>query len=191
MPVDQPWSYLLVYTEEAALAAELPVITAPRLFYALEVLIELLLCKPGGPIDPLKHLTAFIAAPVGASGGEEFEVLEVSGRGDMGSPAEVEEGSVPVDADHLVVIELFEPLELEGVIGEELACLFLGDDLPLEGVIAPDDFPHLLLDRLEVFRGEGFVDLEVVVEAMLDRGTEADLCLGPDVPDRSRHDMRS
>ena len=40
-----------------------------------------------------------------------------------------------------------------------------------------DDFPHLRLELLEIFRGERLIDLEVVVESVFDRRTKTDFCV--------------
>ncbi len=101
-------------------------------------------------------------------------MLHAPRRGDVRPAAEVEERPVLVDRDHLVLAHLLEPLELERVVGEQLACLLPGDDAALERVVAPHDLAHALLDLLELFGREGAVDLEVVVEAVLDGRPEPD-----------------
>ena len=92
----------------------------------------------------------------------------------MRPAAQVQEGTVAVDRDHLVVLELLQPLELEGIVGEELPALLLAHAAALEGIVGGDDVAHAGLERLQVFGREGFVHLEVVVEAVLDRRAEAD-----------------
>ena len=87
---------------------------------------------------------------------------------------EIQEGSVLIDRDHLVVVELLEPLELERVIAKKPTSLCLVDLSALKRLIRIDDLGHLLLEGLKIFRGEWSVHLEVIVETIVDRGAEAD-----------------
>ena len=52
------------------------------------------------------------------------------------------------------------------------------------------DLLHLLLDGLEVLGREGLLDVEVVVEAVLDRRADAQLGLGEELLHGLRHDVR-
>src|SRR5690606_27753911 len=162
VPVDQPRPDLLVDAEDPELASEAPVVATLRLLEPLEVFVEVTLREPRRAVDSLEHLTTLVAPPVRARSREEAEVLQVPRRRDVGPAAEVEERPVPVDRDDLVVAELFQALELERVVREELSRLVLGHDLPLEGVVAPHDLLHLLFDPLQFIRREGLRDFEIV-----------------------------
>src|SRR5690606_24064000 len=155
--------------EDAQLAAELAVVAPLGLLQTFEVLLKVLLREPRRSVDALQHLAPLVPAPVGARRGEQLEVLDVAGGGDVRPAAEIEERPVAVDGDDLVIPHFLEPLELQRVVGEQLPRLLLGDDAALERVVAPYDLPHPLLDFLELLGREGAVDLEVVVEAVLDR----------------------
>ena len=88
---------------------------------------------------------------------------------------------VALDADQLELVRL---------VGEFRARLVLGHDAALESLALPDDAVHLLLDGLQVVGGEGLLDVEVVVEAVGDRRTDAELRLGVDALHGLRHDVR-
>ena len=94
--------------------------------------------------------------------------------GDVRAPAQIQKGSVPVDGDLLVVADLAQALQLERVVREEVAGLLARHHLALEGVIGLDHGGHALLDGRDLLRREGLGDVEVVVEAVVDRGAEAD-----------------
>src|SRR5690606_24220873 len=113
MPVDEPRADLGVHAKDAELPAELPVIPALRLLEALQVLLQVLLREPRRSVDPLEHLAALVAPPVRARRGEQLEVLDAARVGYVRTTAEVDEGSVAIDRDDLVIAELFEALELE------------------------------------------------------------------------------
>src|SRR5690606_35875819 len=79
------------------------------------------------------------------------------------------------DLDGFAVLALLglaldpDELELEGLAGELGARLVVRDDATDESLPGLDDAAHLLLDRLEIVAAQRLRDLEVVVEAVLDR----------------------
>src|SRR5712691_639884 len=72
-----------VQREKLQLLPQLLVIALLRLFEELEVVVELLLGRPRGAVDPgeLRHL--LIATPVGTGDAQELECLQVARRADM------------------------------------------------------------------------------------------------------------
>src|SRR5690606_5383219 len=189
MPVNEPRAGLLMDAEDPELAPQPPVVPAPRLLEPLEVLLEVLLREPRSAVDALQHLPALVPAPVRARGGQQLEVLEVPRRWQVRAPAQVHEGTVPVDRDDLVLAELLEALQLQRIVREEFACLLLGDDLALERIVAADHLLHPLLDLGELIGRERLGHVEVVVEAVLDRRAEADLRLRTHLPHRRGEDV--
>ncbi len=165
---------LLDRVVQVELLAQDAVVTPLRLREPLQVALELGLPSEGRPVDALQHLALLVASPVRARPGEQLEVLEAPRARHVRPLAQVEERPVPVDRDHLVVVELLEPLELERVVAEELARLLLVDAAALEGLIGGHDLRHLGLEGLEVLGREGLADVEVVVEAVVDGRPEAD-----------------
>ncbi len=57
------------------------------------------------------------------------------------------------------------------------AGLLVADDAPHETLALPDDALHLLLDRLQVVGRDRIRDAEVVVEAVGDRRSDAEVGL--------------
>jgi hypothetical protein len=53
---------------------------------------------------------------------------------------------------------------------------FLVDGATVEGLAGFDDAHHALLNFFEVFGGEGLVDVEVIVEAILNVWADAEFC---------------
>ncbi len=70
---------------------------------------------------------------------------------------------------------VLDQLDLERLVGLLLQGLLLGHHTAAEGLGGLDDALHALFDVLQVVRSEGLVDLEVVVEAVLDDGADAQL----------------
>ena len=66
-----------------------------------QIFLELLLVGPGRAVDPLQHLVARIAAPVGAGHLHQLEGLELAGARHMRSAAQILPIALPVQADRL------------------------------------------------------------------------------------------
>ena len=81
-------------------------------------------------------------------------------------------------------------LQLVRLVGQLLAGGLVGDDAAGEALAALLDLLHLLLDGLEVLGRERLLDVEVVVEAVLDRRADAELGLGEQLLHGLRHDVR-
>ena len=93
----------------------------------------------------------------------------------MRTATEIDEGTVGVHGDHVIITELRQPLELQGIVREDLLRFAAIHLPPLEGEFLGSHPLHLLLERREVFRRKRRRDLEVIIEAVVDRGTESDL----------------
>ena len=123
-----------------------------------------------------------VAAPVGAGDAGELERLDPLGGGRVRAAAEVGERAVAVERDRLhalVAHQVLDQLDLVGLaLGlEALERLGHGHVLALERLVGLDVLAHLLLDALEVGVGDlhALGELEVVVEAVLDRRADRDL----------------
>ena len=81
-------------------------------------------------------------------------------------------------------------LDLVGLVLQLGDRVVVGDRAPGELLALLDDLAHPGLDLLEVLRLERHLDVEVVVEAVVDRRADAEPGLGPDVLDRLRHHVR-
>src|ERR1019366_9913341 len=97
---------------------------------------------------------------------------------DVGAAAEIDEaGSEGVLGEDVAGL-LFDELALHPGFGVLLEALFFGGKDAFEGEGAGLDLPHLLLDLFEVVGGEGGGAVEIVVEAVVDGGADAELGFG-------------
>ena len=198
-PVRQPERHprrLLAQHEDAELRAEPAVIARLRLLDPLEVSLEILGREERGPVDPGQHLPGLVAPPIGAGDRVQLDRLDPPGRGPVRAPAEVLERPVAVERDGLdafVRDEVLDQLDLVALalVAEDLDRLGNRHVAARELLVGGDVGAHRLLDRLQVGVGDPDVlgELEVVVEAVLDR--RADRHLGPRVEllDRLGHDV--
>ena len=192
--------------EQVKLGAELAVVAPLRLLDELEMLVERLLRLPRGAVDALQAGVVLVAAPVCGRAAGELERRDVFRRGDMrptaqispfpfaGAGIEVVIGGQLVAADlHHVGVAGFvvDELELVRLIRKLFARLFFGVVYPPREQLALfDDLAHALLQRLEILRGESARHVEVVVEAIGDGRSDAELGLGEHVLHRLGQHMR-
>mgnify|MGYP001553040669 CR=1 FL=1 len=104
----------------------------------------------------------------------------------MGAPAEVFPVALPVNGD----------LFARGDAGDDLGLVFLAEstevfhrivplhDLPADRHVRLRELFHTAFDGFEIFRRERPLEGEVVVEAVLDHGSDGDLGLGIEILDR-------
>ena len=112
----------------------------------------------------------------------------------MRPAAQVGEGPVTVERDHRAVFlgQVADDLDLQPLVGRfqlgqrGVAILLVA----LEWQVRGDLGSHLLLDRLQVGRGQRARQVEVVVEAVLDGRTDPQPCVGKQFEHGRRHDVR-
>ena len=178
--------------EQAQFLAEAAMVAALGFFEGVQMILEGLFVTEGGAVDAGEHGALLVAAPVGAGHGEELEGLHGAGAGDVRTAAEVEEVAAAVQG-HGVGVELFDDLDLVALAlaFEESDGVGLAHDGAFEGNVGGHDGAHFLLDGFEVFRSEGTGSIEVVIETLVDGGTDGHLHAGEELLHGSGHDMRS
>ena len=109
----------------------------------------------------------------------------------MRTAAEVEEVAATVQG-HGVGIEFFNDLDLVGLAlaFEESDSVGLAHDGTFERNVGGHDGAHFLFDGFQIFGGEGTGSVEVVVEALVDGGTDGHLHAGEELLHGGGHDMR-
>ena len=203
----QTRAQLLREGEQVHLLAQLAVVALGGLLHALHVGLQVVLAGPCGAVDALQHRVLLGAAPVGGGHALQLEGLDEAGVRQVRAAAQVLPDGVAL-AVHVVVhaqlgladlggglgvergllvSDQFELVRLVGLLG---AGLLFGDRAAAERLRGLDDPLHALLDLLEILRGERILDVEVVVEAVLDDRTDAQLGVRADLLDRLGHDMR-
>ena len=156
----------------------------------VQVLLEVILLEEGRGVDALQHLPLHIAAPVGPGGGEQLEVLEVRRIRHVRAAAQIDERAIGVGADDFVAtLEIIEALELERIVGEPYARLAERHFFAHERILLGHDLLHLGFERRQIIGRERLLDFEVVVEAVLDGRTEADLGIGAQAAHCGREDV--
>lgn len=195
--------------EEVQLVAELAVVALLGLDQEVQVRLQLVLGRPGGAVDALQHRVLLAAAPVGGRVAHQLERRDVAGARQVRAAAEVAPAQVAGLGVHVVVDGQLGAAHLDvgAVLGgggaleaDQLQLVRLGGQFLAGGVVGDhpagellpplDDLLHLLLDGLEVIGVERLLDVEVVVEAVLDRRADAELGLGEELLHGLRHHVR-
>ena len=176
----------------------------------LLVVLERVAALPRGAVDALQLRVLLAPPPVRRRGPGQLERRDVPGGRQVRPAAEVLPRQRAVLADVVVDGELAaadlglgalgrsrrsaaleaDQLELVG-LGRELgAGVVVGDLAAHERLPLLDDLLHLLLDGGEIVGGERRRDVEVVVEAVLDRRPDAQPGVRVQLLHRLRHDVR-
>ena len=157
-----------------------------------EVGLEVFLARPGSAVDALEHLVLRVAAPVGARDLHELEDLELAGRRHVRPAAEVGESALRVERDILLGRDRRDDLGLVmlALRLEERDGIVARHHLAGDGLVLLRELGHLLLDGFEVLGRERPLEREIVVEAVLDHGSDRDLCLGKELLHRVGEQVR-
>ena len=164
-----------------------------------EVLVELLLRRPGRAVDALEHRPLLVAAPVRAGRAEQLERPDLAGARDVRAATQVDEWALPIEGRrrHRRAValgggeEVVDDLDLERLVAldEEGAGLVRASLAELERVVGGDALAHPRLDRREVVGRQRARQQEVVVEAVGDGRPDAELRAREQVQDRLGHDV--
>ena len=192
VPVNEAGTRVLLGGEEIEFFTELPVVAFFRFREEVQVVLEFVRLLESVAIYAGQHGTLLVAAPVGTGDLYELESLRVEffGGRDMGAAAEVAEGALFVHRNDLAFGKLVYEFELHRLIGEQFFRFFPAYFPSGELAAFVDDLAHGAFDRREILVGDGAGEFHVVIESVIDRGTDSELGAGEKNGDRFGHDMR-
>src|SRR3954468_21288487 len=160
---------------EVELRPQAAVIALLRLLDPLEVRVEVGLGVERGAVDPGELRVLLVAAPVRACEAGQLQGLDRLRVLQVRAAAEIGEGALRVEADR--AFGRVDELDLVRLVllPEELAGALGVDFLAVPRAALGELLANLLLDLRERFLADRLRELEVVVEAVLDRRTDRDL----------------
>ena len=148
-PERQAWPDTIVDREELQVLAQLLVVALFRLFEELQVIVELALRLPRGPVDAGQLRLLLVSPPVGPGDTHQLEGLQILRRAHVGSTAQVQKLTGPIHAD-LVAFDLvmyqFELVDLV-TLRELLDRLLARQHLVHERDVGLSKPAHARLDR--------------------------------------------
>ena len=179
--------------EEVELLADATVIALFGFLDALDVGGQLLLVAPGGAVDALQLLVLRVAAPVGTGNLGQLEGLEETGVGHVRATAHVHVFLVVVEAHGLLFRHVVDQAQLVFLAAglEDFDDLGARCHLLDYVVVLVDQLRHALLDRRHVFRSEGTLEGNVVVEAFIDDRADHHLGIRIQLLDRMTDQVRA
>src|SRR5579862_1823751 len=181
----------IVEVEQVELHTEAAVVALARFLETFEVGVEIVLREERGPVDACQLLVVLVAAPVRAGEAGQLERLDRLRVQQVRTSAEVGEVALRVEADRafggvdeLDLVRLVPALEAHARV--------LGGDLVARPLAALGELPlDLGLDPLQVVLVDRLREVEVVVEAVLDRRPDGDLHARVEAPDRLGEEVRA
>ena len=171
---------MLVDVEQIQLAAQLAVVALFGFFQAEQIVLQLILGRPGRAVDALQHFIAVVAAPVSASHLHQLEVLELASAGHVGAAAQIFKSAFAVQAHVFIAGDAGNDLGLVvlALVLEMRHRFIAWQHTALHRLILVSQLGHLLFDSDQVFRRKGALVREVVVEAVFNHGADGDLRIG-------------
>ncbi len=106
VPEYQPRTDPRIGRVQIELLRQVPVIAALGLLQPVQMRVQVLLSEEGRGVDALQHLPVLVTPPIGAGGVEQLVVLEVRRVGNVRTLAQIDERTIRIGGDDLVVREL-------------------------------------------------------------------------------------
>mmetsp|Transcript_4469 Transcript_4469/g.13226 ORF Transcript_4469/g.13226 Transcript_4469/m.13226 type:complete len:772 (-) Transcript_4469:14-2329(-) len=162
-----------VEEEQILLRADHAVVTLLGLLNPMDVLLQELLVREGHSVHSVQGGVLHVSSPVSSRHLVHLEGFDQAGVRDVGSPAQIAEGSVPVQGNGAALRQTLDHLHLEGVLLKHVKGLLPGDDCPLENLLLLDNPVNPLGQLLPVLVVQGLVAHEaIVVEALFNGGPD-------------------
>ncbi len=118
MPENKPRTDLLVDRKEIELLGQPAMIPPLGLFQPVEMVIEILLRRPGRAVNPLEHRALLTAPPVSAGHIEQLELADLRRVPNVRPAAEIGERILGIAGDHGIFRQIIDDLYLVGLVGK-------------------------------------------------------------------------
>src|SRR5271166_4178982 len=164
-----------------------------RLFDLLQVRVEIFLREERSPVDALKLGILFITQPIRSGDVEQLERLDLAGRRDVRTAAEIGELAGTVDRNFFIGLgELLDEMALHEVafFFELRQSLIARQKLTRIRNVLLYEFLHFLLDFFEILGRKRSWPIEIVKKSALGRRTVPKFGLGKKFQHGRREQMR-
>ena len=155
--------------EQIQLLADATVIALLGLFDALDIGSQLLLVRPGSAVDTLQLLVFRVATPVGTGNAGQLERLEKARVRHVRATAHVDVFFMEIQPHGRFVRHVVDQTQLVFLATrlEQLDDLGTRRHLLDDVVVLLDQLGHALFDGRHIFRREGAVNGDIVIEAFV------------------------
>ena len=172
---------------QVKLLTDLTVVALRCFFQAQQMGVERLFIRPRGAINTLQHLIVAIAAPVGASGFHQFEMMAETHVRHVRPTAHVDVLFMMIQAGPVIMSNIL--IKDRHFIG--LAALhegftrFMPADFFLDDVVVfLGKLVHTFFERIEVFLGQRTIDINIIIEAVIDNRADSHFGVRPQLLNR-------
>ena len=188
----QTLSDLVHGSEQLQLAADLVVIPLAGFLTGGQKLVHLRLGGERGAVHTLEHLVLGFALPIRAGAGGQFQRLDSAGGEQVRAGTQIHEIAHLIEGNFLALGDAVDEEHLVGLalFFHQLLCLVAGQGEALQLLIFLDDLLHLRLNLSENLGGEGHLGIEIVVESVINSGSDGQFCLGIQAFYRLRQNVR-
>ena len=185
---------LFLHMIQIELLTDFTVIALSGFFQTLQIGIKRFFICPGGTVDALQHFIVAIAAPVGARGLHQFEVMAETHIRHMRPTAHVDIFFVMIQAGLIIMSNVF--IKNRDFIA--LAALhkgftrFVPADFLLNNVVVfLGELMHAFFERVDIFLGQGMVQIDIIVETIVDNRADRHFGIWPQLFNRMPQKVRT
>ena len=159
--------------KELKLTAKLVVVALEGFFLLLQICVHFILRGICDTVDALEHLVLLVALPVSAGALRQLERLDSTCAEEVRSCAKVGKFTLAVEADNSILGELFDQLNLVGLVLflHQRDRLCTGQLEALDLKIFFYDLFHLALNRFERICAKRNLGVDVIIVAVVDSRT--------------------
>ena len=166
--------------KELEFATELVMVALEGFFLLLQVCVHFILRGICDTVNALQHLVVLITLPISAGALGQFERLNGTRAEEVRACAKVGKFALFVEADNSILGELLDQLNLIGLVFflHQGNCLGSGKLKALDFEVFLNDLLHFTLDCLECICAKRNLGVDIIVVAIVDSGTDGELCVG-------------
>ena len=190
MPEHEAAAGILFDRIEIEFGAEFAVVAFRRFFEKDEVVVEFLLRRKGGPVDALQHRVVLVAPPVRARDAHQLDRADLARRFGVTAAAEIGKVADRVERDRLALGNVARQFDFERVVAVAFERFTAFDAPAGHLVVLFDDLVHALLELGQIVGRERLRAREIVVEPVLDRGSDRGFRLRKEILHRIGKNVR-
>ena len=161
---------------------QLTVVALLCFFQHLQVVIQFYLVGEAGTVNTLQHLAAGVTTPVSAGNVHQLDcvALYASGGVQVRTCTQVNEITLLVEADNCIFRQVVDQFYLVGFVlfFHQLQCFFARQFEAFQLQLFLANLAHFSFQSSQSFGSENGIAVDVVVEAVIDGGTDRQLCFG-------------
>ena len=177
---------LFLHVIQVELLTDFTVVTLGGFFQTLQVGIQRFFICPRGAVDTLQHFIVAVAAPVGSGGFHQLKVMAEAHVRYVRTAAHIDIFFMMIQARLVIMGNVF--IKNRNFIAfaafHEGFTRFMPAHFLLDNVVVfLGELMHTFFERVDIFLGQGVVEVYVIVETIIDNRTDSHFGVGPQLFD--------